>query len=791
LTKSQPDATGTPAVLPLVPTRELVVFPKMVAPLFAGRDRSVKALIAAHETQSPLIVSQQREPMQEEPGPGDILPLGTLVNVLQVFKLPDGTVKAFVEGRERVRIEGFVDQAEYYTVSWTALESPDCRGSRCAVLARRVTSQFVVYAQLHPQVPDEVQTVIAQAAHPGETADIVAAHLVIPLAEKQELLETVSTEERLVRLLELLSDENAVLAIEQEIAEKVQHRLEQTQRQIVLHEKLRVLREEIEETGDDADEVRRYRTLAAEKSLSPSADKLLDKELRKLRQAPPMSPELSVIRGLLDTMLDLPWGALAAAQLDVAAVARHLDRTHYGLRDVKDRILEYLAVCRLLDADQPATIICLVGPPGTGKSSVAQSVADALRRPFARISLGGVRDEAEIRGHRRTYVGAMPGRIMEAIAKAGVDNPVILLDEIDKMESDWRGNPAAALMEVLDPAQNTSFRDTYLEVDYDLSKVFFIATANDAEAIPLTLYDRLEVIHLAGYTMREKQAIARRYLGPRVAAETGLGRGDVRVPAATIKAVIRGYTREAGVRELERALRRVDRKLARRHLEDGLEFPHTVKADQLHDLLGEAHFLEQRVSSRRAVGQTLALAYTSDGGEVLTIETSISRGRGELLLTGQLGDVMQESASAAWGYLLAHVETDTSLKPLLRCSPYVGDEGLVLANQDVRVHVPEGAVPKDGPSAGLALAVALLSSLCDTPVRPRVALTGEITLTGRILRIGGLKEKCLAAVRGGVKTIVLPEANRASVAELPKELSEPLEFVFVERFTDALAHVLV
>ncbi len=777
-------------MLPLVPTRELVVFPKMVSPLFVGRDRSVRAITAAHEARTPLILSGQREPLQDDPQAEDVLRVGTMVNVLQLFRLADGSVKAFVEGRTRVRIDGFAEEEPHFAVSWTAIEPAHCRTARCRSLARRVTSEFAAYVQLNPQLPDEIAGVLSQAQDPGEAADIVAAHLIIGADEKQVLLEMTSVEARLMKLLELLAEENAVLAIEQEIAEKVQHRIEQSQRQVVLHERLRVLRDELDEGGDEVDEVQRYREIVAEKRLSPAAREVVDKELRKLRQAPPMSPEVSVIRGLLDTVLDLPWGKTAPARLDVGAVSRHLERTHYGLKEVKDRILEYLAVCRLLEADQPATIICLAGPPGTGKSSVARSVAEALQRPFARISLGGVRDEAEIRGHRRTYIGAMPGRIIEAVAKAGVDNPVILLDEIDKMDHDWRGNPAAALMEVLDPAQNTSFRDNYLEVDYDLSRVFFIATANEAEDIPLTLYDRLEVIHLSGYTTAEKLAIARRHLVPRVAAETGLQRNDVRVPALTLRAIVREYTREAGVRELERALRRVHRKIARRHLEDGLELPFTVGAEHLHDLLGEAHFRESRLPTRAVLGQSLGLAYTSDGGEVLTIEASISRGRGELLLTGQLGEVMQESASAAWGYLLANVEHDPLLKPLLKRSPYVGDEGLSLANHDVRVHVPEGAVPKDGPSAGLALAVALLSALCRAPVRPQVALTGEITLSGRVLRIGGLKEKCLAAVRGRVKTVILPRANEPSVTELPPELRDALAFVYVDRLVDALPHIL-
>jgi ATP-dependent Lon protease len=514
-----------------------------------------------------------------------------------------------------------------------------------------------------------------------------------------------------------------------------------------------------------------------------------------------MSPEIAVIRGFLDTVLDLPWGKLAPADVDVPGVARHLDRSHYGLRDVKDRILEYLAVCRMRAdaaraaggaadaADQPATILCLAGPPGTGKSSVAQSIADALGRPFVRVALGGVRDEAEIRGHRRTYIGAMPGRIVDGLAKAGVDNPVMLLDELDKLDSDWRGNPAAALMEVLDPAHNHAFRDNYLEAEYDLSRVFFIATANDVDAIPATLYDRLEVIHLSGYTMPEKLAIARRHLLPRVARDTGLRRGDVRFSRGVLQTIVRGYTREAGVRELERALRRVDRKVARRHLEDGLSLPVDVAVDDLHGFLGEAYWLDTDLPRAARVGESLGLAYTSDGGEVLTIEATIARGRGELVLTGQLGEVMQESGSAAWGYLLSHVERDAALRRVIDQSPFLTQEGLDLATQDVRVHVPEGAVPKDGPSAGLALAVAMLSALGDAPVRPRVAMTGEITLGGRILRVGGLKEKLLAAGRSGIRTVVLPEANRATIAELPVDLTAKLDLVYVASFGEALPHV--
>ena len=789
--------------LPLLPTRELVVFPKMIAPLFVGRPKSIVAIEQAAAADGALILCAQRDSSVERPGVDDLAPVGTRVKVVQLLKLPDGTVKALVEGQERVRITAFAATSPCLLAEVEPVAPRDRGLARTRALARRVAAEFTTYVQLNPQLADEVQYVAGQVEDAEEVADVVAAHLLIGASEKQALLETESTQERLLALLEAVAEENAVLGLEHEIMSKVQQRIETAQRQLLLHEKLRVIRDEIEEAGDVADDdTAQYQRLLDDAGLSPAARALVQRELRKLRQASPMSPEVAVIRGLLDTLGDLPWGKLAPAQVDVAAVAAHLERTHHGLKDVKDRILEYLAVVRMRadagraagdaarPADQPATILCLAGPPGTGKSSVAQSIADALGRPFVRVALGGVRDEAEIRGHRRTYVGAMPGRVIDGLVKAGVDNPVMLLDEIDKLDSDWRGNPAAALMEVLDPAHNTSFRDNYLECEYDLSRVFFIATANDIDAVPGTLYDRLEVIHLSGYTLAEKLAIARRHLVPRVARDTGLRRGDVRFGRGALQAIVRGYTREAGVRDLERALRRIDRKVARKHLEDGIGLPLTVGVDDLRPYLGEAHWLEAELRRSSCLGESLGLAYTSDGGEVLVVEATVARGRGELVLTGQLGDVMQESASAAWGYLLGHVELDDALQPLLRRSPYMTKEGLDLGSQDVRVHVPEGAVPKDGPSAGMALAVAMLSALTGVRVRPRVAMTGEITLRGRILRIGGLKEKLLAAGRSGVRTVVLPEANRGTVAELPAEVVGGLELVYVTEFTQALPHVL-
>jgi ATP-dependent Lon protease len=798
------DAVTPAAALPLLPTRELVVFPKMVAPIFVGREKSIVAIEQAFTGRTSLVLSAQRDPSVEDPEPADLVPVGTRVNVLQLLKLPDGSVKALVEGQERVRIGEFTATSPCFLVHSEALAPRDRGLARTRSLARRVAVEFTVYVQLNPQLADEVQYVVSQVDDAEEIADVVAAHLQIDTAAKQALLETESTQERLLALLEAVAEENAVLGLEHEIMSKVQERIETAQRQLLLHEKLRVIRDEIEETGDSADEdTAQYRALLDAERLSPAARTLVERELRKLKQAPSMSPEVAVIRGLLDTLSGLPWGKLAPAEVDVGAVARHLERTHYGLKDVKDRILEYLAVCRMRAeagregrasgaeaADQPATILCLAGPPGTGKSSVAHSIAEALGRPFVRVALGGVRDEAEIRGHRRTYVGAMPGRIVEGLTKAGVDNPVMLLDELDKLDSDWRGNPAAALMEVLDPAHNSTFRDNYLECEYDLSRVFFIATANDVDGIPATLYDRLEVIHLSGYTMGEKLAIARRHLLPRVARDTGLRRDDVRFGRGVLQAIVRGYTREAGVRELERALRRIDRKAARKHLEDGVALPVHVQTGELRGYLGEAHWLDAELRRSARVGESLGLAYTSDGGEVLTVEATVARGRGELVLTGQLGDVMQESASAAWGHLLGNLERDPALRPLLKRSPYLTRDGLDLANQDVRVHVPEGAVPKDGPSAGLALAVAMLSALTGVPVKPRVAMTGEITLNGRILRIGGLKEKLLAAGRSGVRTVLLPGANRGTVAELPQDVVGGLELAYVDTFAEALPYVL-
>ncbi|MCL6105756.1 MAG: endopeptidase La [Actinobacteria bacterium] len=789
MTKSQHKPEKT---LPLLPTRELVVFPRMVAPIFAGREKSIKALELAFAEKTPIILSSQKEPSVEDPTVDDIVRIGTMATVVQLYRLPDGTIKALVEGKERVRIDDFTSTTPHFMVHYSSMaESVEKSGERIDALARVVVREFIRYVEGNPGMPEEMAHVIGAVNGAGELGDAVAAHLLLPQSKKQELLEMDDSEKRLGAVLQILIEENAVLDLERDINQKVQEKIEATQRQIFLHEKLRVIRGELENSPEAEDEsVREYYDLLEKKQLGPAGE-AVRKEIKKLAAASPMSAEVSVIRNYLDNVFALPWGERAAGGgYELPVVARHLDKTHYGLKKVKERVLEFLAVGKLLGEDQPNTTLCFVGPPGVGKSSVARAIAGALERPFVRISLGGVRDEAEIRGHRRTYVGAMPGRIIDAIVKAKADNAVVLLDEIDKMDSDFRGNPAAALMEVLDPLLNKEFRDNYLELDYDLSKVLFLATANYEDGIPATLYDRLEVIHLSGYTFEEKEQIARRHLIPKIARETGLKRRDVIFSPAAIKAVIRFYTRESGVRDLERRLRKVYRKVARRYLEEKVKLPVRIAAASLEDYLGAAPFSEEKLDRRPLKGASLGLAYTSDGGEVLTIETSISTGKGELMLTGQLGDVMQESAATAWGYLLSRVETDPRFKSLFtkKAPAFDADGKWDMSARDVRLHVPEGGIPKDGPSAGIALAASMLSAITGRAIRPAVAATGEITLRGRVLRIGGLREKCLAAVRAGVRTVILPKANRPDVKELPAKVRRELEFVFVDDFSQALEH---
>lgn len=825
--------------LPLVTTRDLVLFPKMVAPLFAGREKPIRALEQAYQLGGLVVMALHKPGAADEPSAEDVARVGTLSKVVQFLRLPDGSVKVLVEGLSRIGIDSFEQEMPYLAVNYHALRPKRPRHrTHLRALMDAVGREFTAYVMNSPELPEEAETAIDAVTDSEDLANTVAAHMVISVDRKQELLEGEDPQARLLRVLEFLMQENEFLDIEQDISARVHENLHRHQRQAFLRERMRVLREELGEEEDEPGEQSFYMKALKEKAIPAPAAALLEKEIRRLADLQPFSAEVAVAKTYLDHALGLPWGALSGAgEPDVAGVARVLDETHYGLQDVKDRVVEYLAVARLRGGAPPNTTMCFVGPPGVGKTSVALAIAKGLGRPLQRISLGGVRDEAEIRGHRRTYVGSMPGRIIDAIKRAGVDDPVIVLDEIDKMTADWRGDPSAALMEVLDPVQNQSFRDTYLELDYDISKVLFLATANYEEDIPETLHDRLEVLHLPGYTEREKEEIARRYLIPRIAGDSGLSQvGDLLTPAS-LRAAILFYTREAGVRELARLIEKLYRKLARQRIE-AKSLPARITPGMLKTYLGAPLFTKARLEQVPRVGVTTGLAYTGAGGDVLRIECVVGPGKGDFHVTGQLGEVMQESVTAAWGYLKTAIIRDELLSALWGMSPgraYLADSAVpepegngrgaggrdsihgtriegpepggegeseegaergptdheILSSLEIRVHIPEGAVPKEGPSAGVAVAVALLSALTYVPVAPRVALSGEITLTGQILPVGGLKEKLLAALREGVDKVILPEDVRPQVQELPAELKRGLEVVYVSSFLEVLPHVLL
>ena len=870
--------------VPLLATRDLVLFPGMLAPIFVERDKGLRALEQAHQSGSLLVMAAQKSAVTDDPGPDDIHRIGTLAKVVQLSRLSDGTLKALVEGQERVTVDSFVTVSPGFAVDYSLLKSiPPAKKPRLQALMDSVAREFANYVGQMPQLPEEAETALEAVTDPDEMVNVVAAHLMIGPDRKQELLEGEESEARLLLLLEILIQENEFIALENEIAERVHDNFERQQRRVFLSERLKVLQEELGEESEEDSERGGYLRQMETKKLPEAVAATLTKEIKRLADLPPLSAEVAVAKTYLDTALALPWGAKSGSEApDVAAVARVLDDTHYGLKNVKDRIIEYLAVASLRGGTPPSTILCLVGPPGVGKTSVAMATAMGLERPMQRISLGGVRDEGEIRGHRRTYVGAMPGRIIDALKRAGVDDPVLVLDEIDKMEVDWRGDPAAALMEVLDPVQNRTFRDNYLEFEYDLSHVFFIATANYEEDIPETLHDRLEIIRLPGYTDREKLEIAQRHLLPKIAEESGLpGLGKVLTPSA-LRVLVRSYTREAGVRELARLIGKIYRRMARTKVE-GRSLPRRVGPRALDKLVGPAPFLAARLSTEPQIGVSVGLAYTGAGGDVLRIECVVTPGKGDFHLTGQLGEIMQESVTAAWGYLKTSLSRDPLLSNLWLDSPgraYLmenyqspdiggeesglgGESGLsagwsgeersqlrrrgrrgdirapgerggigpggfgpavpglegetllpgegvelegarageceppspsdheVLSALEVRMHFPEGAVPKEGPSAGLAVAMALLSALLLHPLRPKVALSGEITLTGQILPVGGLKEKLLAALREGVETVILPESTRPQVQELPAELKKGLDIVYVENFIEVLPHALL
>ena len=764
--------------VPVLPLRDVVVFPYVVIPLLVGRPASLAAIEAALAEDKIILLVAQRDGEKQEPAAADLHRTGVIGRVIQVSRLPTGTTRVLVEGIARARVTRYIPSGNVLRaavqpspfVGPTLEEAPETEA-----LSRRVMNSFEEYVGLHRRIPAEIVAIIQSTNSVERQAFGVAAHVAVRFELRQSLLEADTLRSLLEMLGELLTGEIELLRLERKIDDDVRGAMFQNQREFYLQEQLRVIHRELGE--EDSDDFAELEAQVRKKSLPPVVEERTLRELRKLRRMPPMSPEFTVARNFVDWIVSIPWTERTDEVLDVARARAILDADHYGLDEVKDRILDFIAVLSLVGR-LDGQILCLVGPPGVGKTSLGRSIARALGRKFVRMALGGVRDEAEIRGHRRTYIGSMPGRIIQAMRRAEVVNPVILLDEVDKLGQDFRGDPAAALLEVLDPEQNTTFNDNYLEVDYDLSQVLFITTANSLAGIPEPLRDRMEILRIAGYLDHEKMAIARQYLLPRQIEANGLKKEEVVLDADVLMAIMRGYTREAGVRELERRIARVARKLARRRAEvSGESGVETVAVGDLKELLGAPPFDPDDTSLDDKVGVASGLAYTSAGGEVLEIEVSVVKGRGKVQLTGTLGDVMKESASAALSYARARARA-------------LGIESEFYRTRDIHIHMPAGATPKDGPSAGIAIATAVISALTGVPVRGDVAMTGEITLRGRVLPIGGLKEKSVAAHRNKVTDVIVPHANARDIEELPEEVRASVRFHPVKTMDQVLAIAL-
>jgi len=761
--------------LPVLPLRDIVVFPHMVVPLFVGREKSVRALDEIMKGEKQILLATQKNSVDDDPGPDAIYSIGVLANVLQLLKLPDGTVKVLVEGKGRARLVRFTDQADYFEAEAEDIVDESTDPARAEALSRAVVEQFESYVKLNKKVPPEALTSIPQITDASKLADSVAAHLSVKIADKQTLLETIDVPARLEGVYALMEGEISVLQVEKKIRSRVKRQMEKTQREYYLNEQMKAIQRELGETDDARDEVMELEKRIRKTRLSKEARAKADTEVKKLRNMSPMSAESTVVRNYLDWLLGIPWGKARTKAINLDKAEAILEEDHYGLEKVKERIIEYLAVqARTNSLKGP--ILCLVGPPGVGKTSLAKSIAKATGREYVRMSLGGVRDEAEIRGHRRTYIGSMPGKIIQSMKKAKTTNAFILLDEIDKLGADWRGDPSSALLEVLDPAQNANFGDHYLEVDYDLSNVMFVTTANSLN-MPQPLLDRMEVIRVAGYTEDEKVEIAKRHLLPKLTKDHGLKDGEWIVQDETIRDLIRYYTREAGVRSLERALGGLARK-AVREMARGKLLTITVDADKLSEYAGVRKYRYGETDEEDQVGIVTGLAWTEFGGDILTIEAIKMPGRGRMTVTGNLKEVMKESISAAASYVRARALT-------------FGVKPPVFEKTDIHVHVPDGATPKDGPSAGVAMTVAMVSVLTGIPVRKDIAMTGEITLRGRVTAIGGLKEKLLAALRSGVKTVLIPQENEKDLADVPDNVKEALEIVPVSTADEALKWALV
>jgi ATP-dependent Lon protease len=759
------------APIPVLPLRDVVVYPHMVIPLFVGREKSIVALDQAMKADKQILLVAQRQADVDEPKADDLYRIGTLATILQLLKLPDGTVKVLVEGVGRARVEQLT-AAEYFAANVTPLTDVEEYEEReIDVLTRSLISQFEQYVKMNKKVPPEVLTSLAGIEQAGRLADTVAAHMALKLAEKQRVLEIQDVRKRLEHVLALVEGEMEVLQIEKRIRGRVKQQMEKSQREYYLNEQMKAIQRELGELEDSPNEIGEIEKRIKKAGMAKEAREKAQAELNKLKLMSPMSAEATVVRNYIDWLVKVPWRKRTKVRLDIAAAEKILDEDHFGLEKVKERIVEFLAVQQRVQTIK-GPILCLVGPPGVGKTSLGQSVARATNRKFVRMSLGGVRDEAEIRGHRRTYIGSMPGKIVQNMARCGVRNPLFLLDEVDKMSMDFRGDPSSALLEVLDPEQNSTFNDHYLEVDFDLSEVMFVCTANTLN-IPAPLLDRMEVIRLAGYTEDEKLNIARRYLVPKQAKSNGLKDDELKLTDAGITDIIRHYTREAGVRNLEREVSKICRKSVKQLLLKTEEKPITVTAKNVDKFLGVRRFRYGRAEEANRIGQVTGLAWTEVGGELLTIEAAVVPGKGKLQYTGQLGEVMQESIQAAMTVVRSRQDL-------------FGLDGDFHAKNDVHVHVPEGATPKDGPSAGIGMCTALVSTLTKIPVRADVAMTGEITLRGEVLPIGGLKEKLLAAHRGGVATVLIPKENEKDLVEIPDNIKDKLEIRSVKWIDEVL-----
>ena len=801
------EASSTPSAsvkIPLLPLRDILVFPSTVVPLFVGRDKSIQALEQAMASSKEILLAAQTKAKTNDPDVEDIYKVGTISTILQLLRLPDGTLKVLVEGQKRARIDHFVQTEEFFFVEATPLEEGADDGVENEALVRTVKSAFDNYVRLNKRIPPEMLLSISQIDSESKLADTLVAHLSnLKLSDKQKLLEETNPRKRLEDLYASIQSEIEIIRVEKKIRARVKRQMEKTQKEYYLNEQMAAIQKELGDKDESRAELQEMESLVEEKKLSEEAREKLTKELKKLKQMSPMSAEATVVRNYIETVLSLPWGEYTEDVHDIAFAEEILDRDHFGLEKVKERILEYLGV-KNLTASMKGPILCLVGPPGVGKTSLAKSISESLGREFVRIAFGGVRDQAEIRGHRKTYIGSMPGKIILALKKAGSSNPVMLFDEVDKISQDHRGDPSAALLEVLDPEQNKSFNDHYLDLDYDLSRCLFIATANGVEGIPVPLIDRMELIRIAGYTELEKTEIASRYLIPKQLKENGLEGKQITFNPKAIRELIQFYTKEAGVRNLEREIASTLRKVARKHLKKlakdhpehrdnkkekgaqpkavkiqtaSLEITEQISPKSITKYLGPRRFRFGKQSEVDEIGLCTGLAWTQTGGELLTIEVAALPGKGKLTITGKLGDVMQESAQAALSYVRSRGE-------------FLGLEEDFYQRLDIHIHVPEGAIPKDGPSAGLCMATALTSALTERPVSRDVAMTGEITLRGRSLPIGGLKEKVLAAHRGGIAKVLFPKDNEKDLHEIPKSVAKSVELIPVTHMDQVLIHAL-